>query len=107
MSESLHQHRPLLGTRCGCCNVGSQRDKTATVVVEFKVRHPKYGKYIRRRRSFSVHDERTNFAKATGLEIGSCLLCPRPRATGSSVSLRQLRWQVDAFVQRRCRSRQG
>ena len=33
------------------------RDKTRKVVIHFSVKHPKYGKYIRRRTVLHVHDE--------------------------------------------------
>lgn len=34
-----------------------KRDKTRTVVVAFTAKHPKYGKYVRRRTVLQVHDE--------------------------------------------------
>ena len=37
--------------------VSDRMDKTVTVVVERLVRHPLYGKYIRRSSKFHVHDE--------------------------------------------------
>ena len=33
------------------------RDKTRKVVVQFSSRHPKYGKYVRKRSVLHVHDE--------------------------------------------------
>ncbi len=38
-------------------------DKTVTVIMNYRVKHPVYGKYIRRRTKFHVHDE-NNDAKA-------------------------------------------
>ena len=38
------------------------RDKTRTVEVGYKVRHPKYGKFLKRRTRYHVHDE-SNAAK--------------------------------------------
>ena len=35
----------------------TRRDKTITVNVENMVKHPKYGKYIRRRTKLTAHDE--------------------------------------------------
>jgi len=32
-------------------------NKSVTVSIDFKVRHPKYGKYIKRRTKLAVHDE--------------------------------------------------
>ena len=37
--------------------VSSKADKTITVVVERKVKHPVYGKFIRRSTKFHAHDE--------------------------------------------------
>jgi small subunit ribosomal protein S17 len=32
-------------------------EKTAVVMIERLVKHPQYGRYIRRRKKFSIHDE--------------------------------------------------
>ena len=32
-------------------------DKSLTVVIDYKVKHPRYGKYVRRRTKFGVHDQ--------------------------------------------------
>ena len=37
--------------------VSDKMDKTVTVVVERRVKHPLYKKYIRRRTKFHAHDE--------------------------------------------------
>lgn len=37
--------------------VSNANDKTITVVVERQVKHPLYGKYIRRRTKLRAHDE--------------------------------------------------
>jgi small subunit ribosomal protein S17 len=37
--------------------VSDKMQKTITVVVERKVKHPVYGKFMRTSRKFSVHDE--------------------------------------------------
>ena len=46
--------------------VSDKMDKSATVVVERLVRHPVYGKYVRRSSKFHVHDE-TNECRAGDL----------------------------------------
>ncbi|MAR91980.1 MAG: 30S ribosomal protein S17 [Pseudomonadota bacterium] len=43
--------------------VSNKADKTVTVVVERKVQHPVYGKFVRRSTKFHAHDE-TNECKA-------------------------------------------
>ena len=35
----------------------SSGDKSIKVSIDYKIKHPKYGKYIRRRTTFGVHDE--------------------------------------------------
>ena len=37
--------------------VGKSGNKSVKVAIDFKVRHPKYGKYIKRRTKLIVHDE--------------------------------------------------
>jgi small subunit ribosomal protein S17 len=36
---------------------GRSGDKSVKVAIDFKVKHPKYGKYIKRRTKLAVHDE--------------------------------------------------
>ena len=36
----------------------NKADKTITVVIERLVKHPTYGRYVRRRAKFKVHDEK-------------------------------------------------
>ena len=43
--------------------ISDKMDKTITVMTERKVRHPIYGKYIRRSTKYHVHDE-ANVCKA-------------------------------------------
>jgi len=38
--------------------VSDKMDKTAVVLIERLVKHPAYGRYIRRRTKFKVHDEK-------------------------------------------------
>ena len=42
--------------------VSKSGDKSIKVAIDYKVKHPKYGKYVRRRTTLAVHDE-TNLAK--------------------------------------------
>jgi small subunit ribosomal protein S17 len=41
--------------------VSSKMDKTVTVLVERKVKHPLYGKIIRRSQKFHAHDETNQY----------------------------------------------
>ncbi len=47
-------------------------DKTATVVVERLVRHPVYGKYIRRSTKYHVHDENNDCRIGDVVAIEEC-----------------------------------
>lgn len=37
--------------------VSNKMDKTIVIAVERKVKHPKYGKFVKRRSKFTAHDE--------------------------------------------------
>lgn len=52
MTEQQTYNRPLTGRV-----VSNAMDKTITVLVERKVEHPLYGKFIRRSTKVHVHDE--------------------------------------------------
>ena len=47
-------------------------DKSIKVVVDFKVRHPKYGKYIKRRTKLGVHDEHNQAGVGDVVEVAEC-----------------------------------
>ena len=49
-----------------------KRNKTRTVVVDFQVRHPKYGKYLKRQSRFHVHDEANASKAGDRVEITNC-----------------------------------
>jgi small subunit ribosomal protein S17 len=48
------------------------RDKTRKVAISFSVKHPKYGKYIRRRTVLHVHDENNTSRKGDRVEVAEC-----------------------------------
>ncbi len=47
-------------------------DKTVTVVIERKIKHPVYGKYIKRSTSLHVHDENNECNKGDVVVIEQC-----------------------------------
>jgi small subunit ribosomal protein S17 len=47
-------------------------DKTVNVAIDFKVKHPKYGKYVRRRSKITVHDEHNLSDVGDIVEIAEC-----------------------------------
>lgn len=50
----------------------AKRDKTRTVVIPFVSKHPKYGKYVRKRTRLHVHDERNETKAGDRVEIAEC-----------------------------------
>ena len=48
------------------------RDKTRKVAISFSVRHPKYGKYLRKKTVLHVHDEKNESKKGDRVEIAEC-----------------------------------
>ena len=48
------------------------RDKSRRVAVSFTVKHPKYGKYMRRRTTLHVHDAENVSKKGDRVEIAEC-----------------------------------
>ena len=69
--------------------VSNSGDKSVKVVIDFKVRHPKYGKYIKRRTKIGVHDEHNQSGVGDMVEITQC----RPRSKTKS-------WRLVKVVQR-------
>jgi small subunit ribosomal protein S17 len=52
--------------------VSNKMDKTITVVVERQVKHPIYGKYIRRSTKFHAHDESNQCGEGDVVTIAEC-----------------------------------
>ena len=69
--------------------VSSSGDKSVKVVIDFKVKHPKYGKYIKRRTKLGVHDEHNQSGIGDVIEITQC----RPRS-------KTKRWRLVKVVER-------
>jgi small subunit ribosomal protein S17 len=46
--------------------------KSIRVTIEYKVKHPKYNKYVRRRMKVAVHDERNDCGVGDLVEIAEC-----------------------------------
>ena len=69
--------------------VSNSGNKSVKVVIDFKVKHPKYGKYIKRRTKIGVHDEHNQSSVGDVVEITQC----RPRSKTKS-------WRLVKVVQR-------
>ncbi|MHC4622483.1 MAG: 30S ribosomal protein S17 [Planctomycetota bacterium] len=66
--------------------ISKSGNKSVRVAIDFKVRHPKYGKYVRRRTKLGVHDERNEATAGDVVEITEC----RPRSKTKSWRLVQI-----------------
>jgi len=67
MSETTETRRTLTGVV-----VSSRMDKTATVLIERKVKHPIYGKYIRRSSKLHIHDAGNACQEGDQVTIEQC-----------------------------------
>ncbi|MCP3850309.1 MAG: 30S ribosomal protein S17 [Gammaproteobacteria bacterium] len=52
--------------------LSDKMDKTATVMIERKVKHPLYGKYIKRSTKLHVHDENNDCGIGDTVTIAEC-----------------------------------
>ncbi|MHC4424143.1 MAG: 30S ribosomal protein S17 [Planctomycetota bacterium] len=52
--------------------ISNSGDKSIKIAVDFKVRHPKYGKYIKRRTKLGVHDEHNKAGVGDVVEVTQC-----------------------------------
>jgi small subunit ribosomal protein S17 len=57
MSEATKTERNLRKTKLGVVS-SNKMDKTITVNVERKVKHPLYGKFVKKTTKFHAHDEK-------------------------------------------------
>jgi small subunit ribosomal protein S17 len=48
------------------------RDKTIKVTLSYQVKHPKYGKYLRRRTALHAHDEHNEAGRGDLVEVEEC-----------------------------------
>lgn len=61
-------------------------DKTATVLVERKVMHPRYHKFVKRFKKYLVHDENNQTEVGAIVEAVEC----RPLSKNKSFSLKEI-----------------
>jgi small subunit ribosomal protein S17 len=88
MSQKAKMQEQKLKTLTGVV-ISNSGDKSVKVVIDFKVKHPKYGKYIKRRTKIGVHDEHNKSGVGDVVEITQC----SPRSKTKS-------WRLVKVVQR-------
>lgn len=69
--------------------VSDKMDKTVTVLVERKVKHPLYGKVIRRSSKIHAHDEQNQFS------VGDVVLVEESRPLSKTKS-----WKVKELIEK-------
>ena len=84
MSEEAKVKRTVIGRV-----VSDKMDKTVSVAIERKIKHPTYGKYIRRTSKVMAHDEANDCKVGDRVAISEC----RPMSKHKS-------WQVVNVVER-------
>ena len=60
-----------LKTLCGVV-ISNSGDKSIKIAIDLKVRHPKYGKYVKRRTKLGVHDEHNQAGLGDVVEVAEC-----------------------------------
>jgi small subunit ribosomal protein S17 len=55
-----------------CVVISKSGNKSVKVAIDFKVKDPKYGKYVKRRTKLAVHDERNQAVIGDLVEIAQC-----------------------------------
>lgn len=69
--------------------VSEKMDKTVVVAVESRMRHPLYGRIVRRTKRYKAHDENNEFHVGDTVEITEC----RPLS-------RDKNWRVSRLIER-------
>jgi len=93
MSETVSQETPGQGERTLTGRVTSNKmKKTIAVEIERLVKHPKYGKYIRRTTKLLAHDENSESREGDTVAIVQC----RPLSRRKSWRLLRVVTRADA-----------
>ena len=78
-SPAAPARRSLIQTQIGRV-VSDRMDKTVTVLVEHRVKHPIYGKVVTRSRKYHAHDEGNEFKQGDLVEIEACRKLAKTKA---------------------------
>lgn len=60
--------------------VSDKMNKTVTVLVEHRVKHPLYGKFVTRSRKYHAHDESNEYKEGDLVEIEACRKLAKTKA---------------------------
>ena len=88
MTQVQSDSTKIHGAKVGVVE-SDKRDKTRKVVISYLAKHPKYGKYVRRRTVLHVHDEANESKTGDTVEVVPC----RPMSKTKS-------WRLSRVVKR-------
>ncbi len=52
--------------------ISNSGDKSIKIAIDLKVKHPRYGKYVKRRTKLGVHDEHNQAGLGDVVEVAKC-----------------------------------
>ena len=78
-SQGILARKPLNATVVGRV-VSDKMDKTVTVLVERRVKHPLYGKVVTKSQKYHAHDENNEFKEGDLVEIEACRKLAKTKA---------------------------
>lgn len=58
-------------TRTGTV-ISKSGDKSIVIAIDYKIKHPKYGKYVKRRTKLYVHDEQNQAEIGDVVDVAQC-----------------------------------
>lgn len=67
----MSNEEKILRTQIGSV-ISDRMDKTATVLIERKVKHPLYGKFMKKSTKLHVHDENNECSMGDTVQITEC-----------------------------------
>jgi small subunit ribosomal protein S17 len=88
METNLQETRNLRKTRIGIVT-SNKMEKTITVAVERKVKHPIYGKFVKKTTSFHAHDDKNECS------IGDTVRIMETRPLSKTK-----RWRLDEIIEK-------
>lgn len=60
--------------------ISKSGDKSIKVAMDYKVKHPKYGKYVKRRITLGVHDAHNIAGVGDVVEVAECRPCSKTKS---------------------------
>ena len=78
----MSNEEKVLRTQVGSV-ISDKMDKTATVLIERKVKHPLYGKFVKKSTKLHIHDENNECSMGDTVQITEC----RPHSKTKSWTL--------------------